>query len=73
MDLTGAHEAGHFLGLFHSTENMLAGLLGMKHDPISDTPNDDANNIMFNNPAQGTDHYLSPMQGVVMRSNPLVY
>lgn len=73
LDLTGAHEAGHFLGLFHSTENMLAGLLGLKHDPISDTPNDDANNIMFNNPAEGKDHYLSPMQGVVMRSNPLVY
>ncbi|MGI5863387.1 MAG: hypothetical protein ACOX6T_15225 [Myxococcales bacterium] len=68
-----AHEAGHYLGLYHSTENALGGLIGFQHDPISDTPEDDPNNIMFNNPLEGQNHYLSPMQGAVMRSNPLVY
>jgi len=30
---TAGHEMGHFLGLFHTTENN-----GIEHDPISDTP-----------------------------------
>ena len=68
-----AHEAGHYLGLYHSTENALGALIGFQHDPISDTPENDPNNIMFNNPLDGQDHYLSTMQGAVMRSTPLVY
>ncbi len=71
--ITVAHETGHFLGLFHSSENFLAALSGMKHDPISDTPENDKNNVMFNNPMEATKPYFSRMQSIVMLSNPLVY
>ncbi len=73
VDLTSAHETGHFLGLFHSSESFLGALAGAKHDPISDTPEENPDNIMFNNPVQGKLRILTAMQGTVMRSSPLVY
>ena len=71
-----AHEMGHYLGLFHTSETG-----GSSFDPISDTPEcdiitdspgacPDVSNIMFPlaNPAAS---FLSPMQGQVLRLNPL--
>lgn len=72
LALLVAHEAGHYLGLYHTTENDLAGMAGFKYDPISDTAQDDPNYVMYNNPAEGTNPVLSPMQGQVMRQNALV-
>jgi hypothetical protein len=63
---TMAHEVGHYLGLFHSTEQ------GSElHDTLSDTPEDDPSNLMFW--AHSPDEQLiSDHQGIVMRSHPLV-
>ena len=62
---TAAHELGHYLGLFHSTEKETAGttLSGM-HDPISDTPEDDKSNLMWWASEGGIT--LSPGQGFVL-------
>jgi hypothetical protein len=81
--LTMAHEAGHYLGLFHTTEAEAT-----LFDPLDDTPQcerarDDngdglldygecrgagAENLMFW--AAGKVEDLSPHQGFVMRRNP---
>ena len=63
-----AHEAGHFLGLFHTSEQNF-GLGGGIHDPLPDTPDNDESYLMFNT---GAGDKLSPWQGRVMRSNPWV-
>ena len=75
-----AHEAGHYLGLFHTTE---AG--GQAADPVRDTPEcdpstwvrqqaefcPDARNLMFPFAGLGSDA-LSPDQADVLHANPLV-
>jgi hypothetical protein len=70
---TLAHEMGHYLGLYHTSEPN-----GQLHDPIPDTPEctggicDAAflDNIMT--PGQGARRYLlTPGQGEVLRRHPL--
>ncbi|PIE18184.1 MAG: hypothetical protein CSA66_05020 [Proteobacteria bacterium] len=68
-DTTMAHEMGHFLGLFHTSEQSLGGLIPAIHDPLPDTPENDETYLMFNT---GAGSLLSPWQGRVMRSNPWV-
>jgi hypothetical protein len=65
---TMAHEVGHFLGLFHTSEQNFFGGAGL-HDPIPDTPENDEGFLMFNT---GAGSQLSPQQGAVMRANPFV-
>lgn len=60
---TMAHEVGHYLGLFHSSE-----LFGT-HDPIDDTAQNDSSNLMY---FSGEGSVLSPDQGTVIRLNPHV-
>lgn len=69
-----AHETGHFLGLFHSSESPQLKI----HDPIPDTKDNDYTNLMF----YAGDLYiqdtsagnkLTPGQGFVVLSNPLVH
>ena len=62
------HEVGHFLGLFHTSEQ--AYYFGpQQHDPLPDTPQNDASYLMFNT---GSGNVLSDWQGRVMRANPWV-
>ena len=67
IDTTMAHEVGHFLGLFHTSEQAFFG--PQVHDPLPDTPDNDASYLMFNT---GAGNKLSEWQGRVMRSNPWV-
>ena len=74
MAVTCAHEIGHYLGLYHTSERD-----GGAHDPIADTPEcgggDDAcpdgDNVMFWT-GGGARHVLTAGQGAVMRRHPLV-
>lgn len=68
-----AHELGHYLGLFHTSEAN-----GATHDPLPDTPEcqqigpscPDVNNLMF--PYAGTGHTTVTVdQGFVLGVNPL--
>ncbi len=68
VDTTMAHELGHYLGLFHTSE-MNMGFGAQQHDPLPDTPDNDATYLMFNT---GAGNKLSDFQGSVMRSNPWV-
>jgi len=68
VDTTVAHEAGHFLGLFHTSEQDF-GFGAQIHDPLPDTPQNDESYLMFYTGAGDT---LSEWQGRVMRSNPFV-
>ncbi|RAL22229.1 hypothetical protein DL240_10270 [Lujinxingia litoralis] len=63
-----AHELGHYLGLFHTSEQNLFGGPQM-HDPLPDTPNNDESFLMH---ATGGGDTLSPWQGIVIRNNPWV-
>jgi hypothetical protein len=77
IDLTGmavtcAHEIGHYLGLYHTSERD-----GRQHDPIPDTPEcagagpcSDAGNIMFWTGGAGRST-LTEGQASVMRAHPL--
>ena len=60
-----AHEIGHHLGLFHTTESQ-----GPIHDPIDDTPPDDTTQLMYH-ASDGT--VLTAAQGAVMRANVWVH
>ena len=62
-----AHECGHYLGLYHSSE-LSFGPQGI-HDPIPDTAENDMDNLMYYSGAGTT---LSDGQGFVLRNNPWV-
>lgn len=63
-----AHEAGHYLGLFHTTE-----LTGLHHDPLEDTPEGPSDNLMYFDASSDPDGFmLTPEQGRVLRQHPLV-
>lgn len=84
---TMAHEAAHFLGLFHTTE-----INGQRHDPLSDTPecpkgndanndglvaasecsNFDGHNLMFWD-GGGSGIQLTDGQRLVLHRNPLIH
>jgi hypothetical protein len=65
LGVTMAHEIGHFLGLFHSTEAN-----GMS-DGLSDTGLSDEGNLMhFLSRAES--NALTPYQGFVVRSHPVM-
>ncbi|MGZ3443119.1 MAG: hypothetical protein ACXVDD_26540 [Polyangia bacterium] len=73
MGVTCAHEIGHYLGLYHTSERD-----GGQHDPIGDTPEcagtsacPDASNVMFWT-GGGARSKLTAGQGAVMRLHPLV-
>ncbi|MEY3013572.1 MAG: hypothetical protein RIT45_2307 [Pseudomonadota bacterium] len=68
---TMAHEGGHYLGLFHTSENDWGGFGPKLHDPLPDTPEKDATNLMFFDGGSGGSG-LSPQQGDVVRGNPWV-
>jgi hypothetical protein len=59
-----AHEMGHHLGLFHTTEQGFGG--SSVHDPIADTPENDSSLLMFHSGAGET---ITTTQGNVMRRN----
>jgi hypothetical protein len=68
MGVTCAHEIGHYLGLYHTSERD-----GRQHDPIGDTPEcagasacPDAGNVMFWT-GGGARSKLTVGQGAVMR------
>ncbi|MEZ4265123.1 MAG: hypothetical protein R3F39_02005 [Myxococcota bacterium] len=67
LGLTMAHEVGHFLGLYHSSENPQAGI----HDPIPDTAENDSTNLMYfmGGSLSGK---ISAQQSAVMRGNPWI-
>lgn len=62
-----AHEVGHFLGLYHTTEQNQGG--AVVSDQLDDTPINDATYLMH---SSGNGEILSPSQGVTMRLNPWV-
>ena len=69
-----AHEVGHHLGLFHSSEAPWINI----HDPLPDTSENDTKNLMFYagdadiQDAEGANQ-LSGDQGFVMLNNPVVH
>lgn len=70
-----AHELGHYLGLYHTSEHN-GGWGGgggdsmPSHDPLPDTEEDDTSYLMH---ASGDGNTMSEWQGRVMRNNPWVY
>jgi len=71
VGLTIAHEGGHYLGLFHSSENDFGGFGPKLHDPLPDTPEQDPTNLMYFEGGSGGAK-LSAQQGAVLRTNPWV-
>ncbi|MCC7060785.1 MAG: hypothetical protein IT508_11195 [Burkholderiaceae bacterium] len=67
LGLTMAHEVGHFLGLYHSSENPQTGI----HDPIPDTPQNDTTNLMYFAGGSVTGQ-ISPQQSAILRGNPWI-
>lgn len=89
ISATVAHEVGHMMGLFHTTEQD-----GKSFDPLEDTPRCDAktfdadsngrvdasecgsagaDNMMFWQASPSLDSHLTPAQAEVLRAHPLVY
>lgn len=72
-DLLGriiAHEVGHFLGLFHTTEQSSTGTQ-VVYDTLADTPENDTANLMHW--LESTNSFtLTPDQAGVMHANPWV-
>lgn len=74
LGTTAAHEIGHYLGLYHTSERD-----GSEHDPVGDTPEcaggdvacADASNVMFWTGGGGRNK-LTAGQGAIMRRHPLV-
>lgn len=83
IGLIMAHEGGHFLGLFHPTENDLSG-----HDPLGDTPEcadsdgdgaltsaecegSGSENVMWPTAQVGTATTFTANQGWVVARNPI--
>jgi hypothetical protein len=64
-----AHEVGHYLGLFHSTENPDSGWM-YGGDPLADTSTGDRDNLMYWQASGGAE--LSSAQGGVIRRSPTV-
>lgn len=64
-----AHELGHFLGLFHTSEHQ-SGFGTPEHDPLPDTTEHNQSYLMH---AGGTGDEMSEWQGRVIRTNPWVY
>ena len=73
-----AHELGHFLGLFHTTEQFGGGVdhladtpecAGISRDTLPECP--DFDNLMFPIAAPRTDLILSEGQTTILRANPL--
>ena len=71
VGLTMAHEGGHYLGLFHSSENDFGGFAPKLHDPLPDTPQKDTTNLMYFDGGSGGAK-ISPQQAAVIRTNPWV-
>lgn len=74
MAVSTAHEMGHYLGLYHTSER------SQFHDPISDTPECDNEGFCFDDefarnlmtPGGSPDRYIvTPGQGNVLRRHPL--
>ncbi len=63
-----AHEVGHFLGLYHTSEQNFGGGQQL-HDQLPDTPENDPTMVMHNS---GNGDKLSASQGNTMRLNPWV-
>jgi hypothetical protein len=63
LGLTAAHEIGHFLGLFHTSE--AAGF----EDPLEDTEGATEDNLMHHLSRSGRDQ-LTEHQGMVLRAHP---
>ncbi len=70
LGLAIAHEIGHFLGLFHTTEVQVSADPPL-HDDLDDTPGDGQDNLMYWAPQAGATK-LSPQQGQILRNSPWV-
>jgi hypothetical protein len=68
---TMAHEALHYLGLFHTSELDYGGLFEPLHDRLGDTPEGASDNLMAFE-ADATGAALTAQQGMVARANPLL-
>lgn len=66
-----AHELGHYMGLFHTSEHGGGGWGSQpSHDPLPDTEQNDESYLMH---ASGHGDEMSEWQGRVMRNTPWVY
>jgi len=87
LGMATAHEIGHYLGLFHTTEKDGFGWDALDDTPYCDPENDanddgwlsaeecaslDANNVMFWSPPEGSDEMTADQQWVMQRG-PLPY
>lgn len=64
-----AHELGHFLGLFHTSE--APGTTPQRHDDLDDTPDNDPGHLMYWSPTEQSTE-LSPQQAQILRASPWV-